>query len=131
MILKPSFDVHCASGGEEALRIIKEQKVDLVTLDLNMPGVKGLEVLRSLRSESPTTEVIIVTGFATVESAVEGIRYGVHDFITKPFDIAEVMSAVESALRKKPVPQAAAPFPQWHGRFEATRHTSESGPGGT
>ena len=74
MILKPSFDVHCASGGEEALKLIREQRVDLVTLDLNMPGVKGLEVLRALRSESPTTEVIIVTGFATVESAVEGIR---------------------------------------------------------
>lgn len=101
MILKPTFNVLVASGGQEALQIIKEQPVDLVTLDLNMPGVKGIEVLRTIRSTVPTTEVIIITGFATVQSAVEGIRYGVHDFITKPFDIGEVMGTIDRALRKR------------------------------
>ncbi|MFQ5457846.1 MAG: HD domain-containing phosphohydrolase [Myxococcota bacterium] len=101
MILKPTFDVLVAAGGQEALNIVKERPVDLVTLDLNMPGVKGLEVLRAIRNTSPTTEVIIITGFATVQSAVEGIRYGVHDFITKPFDIGEVMATIDRALRKQ------------------------------
>ena len=101
MILKPTFDVLIASGGQEAIKIVKERAIDLVTLDLNMPGVKGLEVLRSIRSISPKTEVIIITGFATVQSAVEGIRYGVHDFITKPFDIGEVMATIDRALKKQ------------------------------
>jgi response regulator RpfG family c-di-GMP phosphodiesterase len=101
MILKPNYDVMVASGGREALQVVKQEQVDLVTLDLNMPGVKGIEVLRALKSELPAIEVIIITGFATVRSAVEGIRYGVHDFITKPFDIAQVMATVERALRKR------------------------------
>ncbi len=101
MILKPTYDVLVASGGQEAISVVKERQVDLVTLDLNMPGVKGLEVLRTIRSISPKTEVIIITGFATVQSAVEGIRYGVHDFITKPFDIGEVMATIDRALRKQ------------------------------
>jgi putative two-component system response regulator len=66
-----------------------------------MPGVKGIEVLRSIKSQSPTTEVIIITGFATVDNAVEGIRYGIHDFISKPFNVVEVVSTIERALRKR------------------------------
>ncbi len=101
MILKPTFEVLVASGGHQALDLVRKEKVDLVTLDLNMPGVKGIEVLRALKTELPSIEVIIITGFATVQSAVEGIRYGVHDFITKPFDIAQVMATVDRALRKR------------------------------
>ena len=101
LILKPSYDVLLAANGQEALKAIQERPIDLVTLDLNMPGVKGIEVLRSLRTQSPTTEVVVITGFATVDSAVECIRYGVHDFITKPFNVVEVMSTIERALRKR------------------------------
>lgn len=101
LILKPSYDVLLASNGQDALRALREQPIDLVTLDLNMPGVKGIEVLRALKTESPSTEVVVITGFATVNSAVECIRHGVHDFITKPFNVIEVMATVERALRKR------------------------------
>ena len=101
LILKPSYDVLLATNGQDALQALREHPVGLVTLDLNMPGVKGIEVLRALRTQSPSTEVVVITGFATVDSAVECIRYGVHDFITKPFNVIEVMAAVERALRKR------------------------------
>lgn len=101
LILKPSYDVLLAGNGQDALRALREHPIDLVTLDLNMPGVKGIEVLRALKSESHTTEVVVITGFATVDNAVECLRYGVHDFITKPFNVIEVMATVERALRKR------------------------------
>ena len=101
LILKPSYDVLLAANGQEALQALRERKMDLVTLDLNMPGVKGIEVLRALKTESPSTEVVVITGFATLDSAVECIRHGVHDFITKPFNVIEVMATVERALRKR------------------------------
>ena len=101
IILEPSFNVLVASSGQEALRILDEQTVDLVTLDLHMPGVKGLEVLRSLKDQSPSTAVIIITGFATVDNAVESLRHGVHDFITKPFNVVEVLATIDRALHKR------------------------------
>ena len=62
MILKPRYEVHTASDGQEALRLINNKDVDVVTLDLNMPGLSGIEVLKEIRKLKPNTEVIIITG---------------------------------------------------------------------
>src|SRR3974377_1609000 len=72
MALKPSYEVHTASGGEEALNILKEKKVDLITLDLKMPKPSGIETLREIRKIDREVPVIIITGYGTREDEEEG-----------------------------------------------------------
>ena len=101
MILKPVYPVMTANTGAEALHIIRTQKVDLVTLDLHMPGIPGIEVLKEIKKMSADVEVIIVTGFGTLTTAVEAIRYGAMDFISKPFNVAEILSVVSKSMERR------------------------------
>lgn len=101
MILSGSHDVTTADEGAEALEILRTESIDLVTVDLNMPGMKGDELMRTIRSEFPQTEIIIITGCGSVETAVEGIRHGVFDYLTKPFDVVQVTASVERALSRR------------------------------
>ncbi|MCP4035636.1 MAG: response regulator [bacterium] len=101
MILQTSYDVVTAEGGESALEVLRSRRVDLVTVDLNMPGIKGDELVEIVRREFPETEIIVITGFATIDAAVGGIRKGVGDFLTKPFDVVQVEAAVTRALDRQ------------------------------
>lgn len=101
MILSNDHEVLTCDSGVEALEILGSTEVDLVTVDLNMPGMKGEELLRLIREESPQIEMIVITGFGSVESAIDGIRYGVFDYLTKPFDIVQVTGAVRRALERR------------------------------
>ena len=101
MILSGSYDVHTAETGAEALELLRTTTIDLVTVDLNMPGMKGDELMRTIRAELPQTEIIIITGCGSVETAVEGIRHGVFDYLTKPFDVVQVSASVERALERR------------------------------
>jgi putative two-component system response regulator len=101
MILAPGHRVVIASDGTEALELLRTQRVDLVTVDLNMPGLKGDELVGIIRDEFPQIEIIIITGFGTLETAVSGIRRGVCDFLTKPFDVVQVTAAVSRALQRQ------------------------------
>ena len=87
-----------AGSGEEALAILAESKPDLVLLDLKLPGIDGLETLRHLHAASPATDVIMMTAFGTIGSAVEAIRRGAVDYVTKPFDNDDLLLAVERTL---------------------------------
>jgi putative two-component system response regulator len=98
MILRPTYEVLTASDGSEALEILRTTPVDLVTLDLNMPGLQGEELMRVIRREFQAVEVIVITGYGSVDSAVEGLRYGICDYIQKPFDVVKVLSAVSRGL---------------------------------
>jgi len=93
-------------GPRESLRMIlsgvhKVDSIDLVTVDLNMPGMKGDELMRTIRAEFPQAEIIVITGCGSVETAVEGIRHGVFDYLTKPFDVVQVTASVERALARR------------------------------
>jgi len=98
IILKPTHRVLTASTGTEALEILRTVPVDLVTLDLNMPGLGGDELMRNIRREFPQTEIIVITGWGTVESASEAVRFGIADYIQKPFDVVQVSAAVTRAV---------------------------------
>jgi putative two-component system response regulator len=98
MILKPIYEVHTARNGQEAINFISQNKVDLVTLDLNMPGLPGIEVLKEIKNLQPDIEVMIVTGYGTLGNAQEAIRYGAGDFISKPFNVAEIITIVSKAF---------------------------------
>jgi putative nucleotidyltransferase with HDIG domain len=98
MILSPQHDVLLARHGVEALERLRERSVDLVTLDLNMPGLGGQELMRKIRQEHPGVEIIVITGCGSIESATEGIRHGICDYLQKPFDVVQVTAAVTRAL---------------------------------
>lgn len=101
MTLASEHEVLTADGARAALEILRSRPVDLVTVDLNMPGIKGNDLVEILRREFAEVEIIIITGFATIEAAVTGIRGGVSDFLTKPFDVVQVSSAVNLALHRQ------------------------------
>jgi len=98
IILKPSYEVLVVSSGSEALEILRTTSVDLVTLDLNMPGIKGDDLMRMIRREFPDVEVIVITGWGTVESASQAVRHGIADYLQKPFDVVQVTAAVTRAM---------------------------------
>ncbi len=87
--------------GEEALRLVQEEEVDLVLLDLNLAGRSGLDVLRELREADPELLVIVITGYGTVESAVEALKLGAYDYIKKPFKADAIRLIVKLALETR------------------------------
>jgi response regulator RpfG family c-di-GMP phosphodiesterase len=101
MILSPHHNVVQATSGAEALDALRTSPVELMTLDLNMPGMKGDDLMRLVRSEFPQVEIIVITGCGTLESATSGIRYGICDYLQKPFDVVQVTGAVMRALSRQ------------------------------
>jgi DNA-binding NtrC family response regulator len=97
--LKEGFDVATAVGGEDALRQLSAHPSDLVLLDLQMPGVTGLDVLRGIADVRHGCRVVVMSGYATIDSAVEAVRRGAGDFFTKPFDIPRLRRLQESVRR--------------------------------
>jgi len=92
------YDVIVAHTGAQAIKMIREQKVDLVLTDLRMPRKSGIEVLRAARDESPAIPAILMTAFGSIETAVEAMRYGAYDFVTKPFDTGHLLIKINQAL---------------------------------
>jgi len=101
MILRPSYEVRVARDGLQALEILRTEPVDLVTLDLNMPGIQGEELMRTVRREFPDVAVLVITGFGSLDSATEALRWGVADYLQKPFDVVQVNAAVARALGRQ------------------------------
>jgi DNA-binding NtrC family response regulator len=101
MILKPCYEVHTASDGREALNLIQNKDIEVVTLDLNMPRLSGIEVLKEIRKLKPDTEVIVITGYGTLNNAQEAIRFGAGDFISKPFNVADVICIVGKSFERR------------------------------
>jgi putative two-component system response regulator len=101
MILTPGHEVLCARDGSEALEVLETAPVDVVTLDLNMPGIKGEALMHTIRNEFPDIEVIVITGYGTLRSATEGLRVGICDYLAKPFDVVQVTAAVSRAVSRR------------------------------
>ena len=95
------YEVEIALSGKEAFEKMKEHPHDLVITDLKMPGIDGMEVLKVVRKEYPDTIVIMITGFSTVETAVEAMKQGAFDYIPKPFTPDEVSIVVKKAFEQK------------------------------
>jgi len=101
MILKPIYDVHAVDNGQDAIDFICREKVDLVTLDLRMPGLSGVDVLREIKKIRADIEVVVITGYGTMNNAVEAFRLGAVDFIFKPFNVAEIISIVKKSVERR------------------------------
>jgi DNA-binding NtrC family response regulator len=97
---KVGFEVDIFTDSTEALHHVQEHPYDIVISDLKMKVVDGMRFLKEVKKNSPRTEVIIITGFATLETAKESYKQGVFDFIAKPFKLGEIQKVVEQAAAK-------------------------------
>ena len=97
-----NLEISKAFSGEEALQVLEENKnVEVVILDVKMPGMDGIETLAEIKKKFPLVEVIMLSGQATVESAIEGMKKGAFDYLMKPCDIDQLMPKVTEAAAKK------------------------------
>jgi CheY-like chemotaxis protein len=88
------YTVLTASGGDEAIKIVQNEYVDLVLLDINMPNVNGYDVLKFIKQNYPSIKVVMVTAYADLKNAVESKKLGADEFITKPFNVRELFSTI-------------------------------------
>ena len=101
LLEKRGVTAFIASNGVDALKVMDEHPIDVVVLDVKMPGVDGVEVLRLTKQRHPLIEVVMLTGHASVESAVEGLKLGAFDYVTKPCEISGLMDKVHEAYARK------------------------------
>ena len=95
------YQVALAFDGKAAMQSLEEGRYDLVVTDIRMPDVDGMTLLRWMKEKSPGTEVILITGYGSLDSAIEALRLGAYDYIRKPFDLAELFQAISNCLEKK------------------------------
>ncbi len=100
VLQKAGYQIEATSSGERALKLLKSGSYDLVLTDLKMEKVDGMQILATCKELYAETEVIMITGFATVESAIEAMRLGAYHYITKPFKLDEVRKVVREAAEK-------------------------------
>ena len=99
---KRNIETISAFSGEECLETLKtHQTLDVIVLDVKMPGMDGIETLKTIKKASPLIEVIMLTGHATIELGINGMKLGAYDFLTKPCEIEELVSKIEAATKKK------------------------------
>ena len=100
---KRKIKVAGVNSGEEALIIIRETPPDVVVLDVRMQGIDGIQTLREIKKIKPLVEVIMLTGHANLEMAVEGMEVGAFDYLMKPTDVDELLYKLEDAFKRKKI----------------------------
>lgn len=103
--LSDNYNLFSASDGRKALEIISERNIDLVLLDIRLPEINGMDVLKQIKDTHNSIPVIMLTAVKTVDSAVTAMKLGAYDYVTKPFDIKELMILMEKALEKRNLEQ--------------------------
>ena len=98
---KKGYEVETFTESLAALRRLRERDFDIVISDLKMEGLSGMEILTEVKQRSPRTEVIVITGFATMETAKDSFQKGVLDFLAKPFKIGEIIEVIQRAEKKQ------------------------------
>ena len=101
LLAKKGYDVLTALSGAEALEILRTHNIHVVILDVKMPGMDGNATLKEIKRQFPLTEVIMLTGHATMESAIDGLKAGAVDYLMKPSDIDEIIKKSEEAFGKR------------------------------
>ncbi|MFQ5975668.1 MAG: response regulator [Candidatus Hydrothermarchaeales archaeon] len=100
MLSEEGYKVLSVDSGREAIKKVKDNGFDIVVTDIVMPGIDGMEVLKEVKRIEPQVHVIMITAFATIENAVDAMKNGASDYITKPFKIAEVEVAIKRVLEE-------------------------------
>ena len=98
---KRDVNVAGVESGEKALELLEKEPVDVLVLDVRMPGMDGIQALREIKKNYPLVEVIMLTGHASMEVAIEGMELGAFDYLMKPVDIDELLYKIQDAYKKK------------------------------
>jgi putative two-component system response regulator len=101
MILKDDFSLSFAKDGKEALEFLSKNIPDVIVMDIRMPRMDGIQTLQTIKKIQPDIEVLIVTGYASVDSAMKAIKFGAYDYISKPFDKDEILKAIQKGIEKR------------------------------
>lgn len=118
------YSAHAAPGAADALALLEAMAVDLVVTDVRMPGLSGLDLIREVRLRHPGIELVVITGYATIEGAVEALQLGAWDYLAKPFTDEELFQAVRRALARRPVTVRSRPegtLIEFHGLLGRSR----------
>jgi DNA-binding NtrC family response regulator len=92
------YDVRTAGDGDEAISGLQKEAFDLVLLDIRMPRMNGFEVLKYVKEKHPKTKVVMLTGFADLKNAIESKKLGAEDFVSKPYDLVDLLTTIERVL---------------------------------
>ena len=106
-LAEEGYRVQAVENGQRGLELIDRESFDAIVLDLKMPGIPGMEVLRSIKATDSSSIVIVITGHATIDIAVQAMRQGAYDFITKPFTPEALASVVKRAVDSRPCPPSS------------------------
>lgn len=101
IILRPFYNLHSVDNGHAALRILQEHKIDLITLDVKLPDQSGLEVLQQVKARYHEIEVVVITGYGSLRSAMDATRFGAAAYLLKPFNVTELLAIIDQTLAKK------------------------------
>ncbi len=101
LLSRRGYKVSAVNDGQSALRIVEEQEFDVIILDRKMPGIDGIATLRELKKKRPQVEVIILTGAASIDSALDGVQLGAYDYATKPIQLRDLEEKIDHAFERK------------------------------
>jgi putative two-component system response regulator len=101
VILRPFFNIRSAENAQAALDVLSHESIDLITLDQKLPDRQGIDLLQDIKNDHADIEVIIITGYGSLKSAMEGIRHGAAGYLLKPFNVTELISLIDQTLEKK------------------------------
>ncbi|MCU0597387.1 MAG: response regulator [Desulfobacterota bacterium] len=106
LLNRRGYRVTAVNSGDAALRSLMDNPFDVMVLDLKMPGMDGIALLHEMKKLGLFTEVLVLTGHGSIDTALEAIQLGAYDYLTKPCEIAELVSKIEAALEKKTTAQS-------------------------
>ncbi len=93
--------VHTAGSGLDALKLLDKEDIEVVILDVKMPGMDGIETLKEIKKRHPLVEVILLTGHGSVESGIQGMNHGAYDYVMKPFEISDLLYKIQQAHERR------------------------------
>ena len=120
ILTEEGYVVDVAMTGRGALDSFDHRGCDLLVADLRLPDIDGMDVIKQVKAKRPDTEVIVITGYASVPSAVEAFRIGIHEYLSKPFSDDQILTAVDDAFKEKkekPVPRSPIDFESEDGKL--------------
>jgi len=97
-LVSEGYDVRTAADGDDAISNLEKESFDLVLLDIKMPRMNGFEVLKFVKEKYPRTRVVMLTGFADLKNAIESKKLGAEDFVSKPYDLVDLLTTIERVL---------------------------------
>ena len=101
LLNRRGYQVTAVNSGDAALQTLMDNSFDVMVLDLKMPGMDGIAMMHEMRKLGLFTEVLVLTGHGSIDTALEAIQLGAYDYLTKPCEIAELVSKIEAALERK------------------------------